>query len=193
LDNEFVRTVFQAPPAAVTNSDVSLRLISDGDARLAELRTDRGLSARQDGLSGKLLRQLLEFSVRAEYAFDYGMPQWVSKIDRVLSPLRFEKLFLGRHKFYHFRIWYKTALSRYVQEMLLDSRSLSRAYVQRKTVEDIVSNHVRGVENHTLAIHKLLTLELLHRLLLESPVARPSVDPAGAMFHNKSESIAVAG
>jgi asparagine synthase (glutamine-hydrolysing) len=51
--------------------------------------------------------------------------------------------------------------------MLLDPRTLSRPYIERKSVESIVRGHLSGGQNHTLAIHKLLSLELLHRLFLD--------------------------
>ena len=37
--------------------------------------------------SSTLTRGLLEFSFKAEYAYDYGMPQWIAKIDHLLAPL----------------------------------------------------------------------------------------------------------
>ena len=52
--------------------------------------------------------------------------------------------------------------------MLLDPRTLSRPYLQRKKVEDIVRGHLKGDRNYTTAIHEVLTLELLHRLFLDS-------------------------
>ena len=52
----------------------------------------------------------LEFTFKAEYAYDYGMPQWVARIDHVLSPLHLERLFLGRHKYAHYRVWYRDVL-----------------------------------------------------------------------------------
>ena len=42
LDNDFVRTVFRAPEAAVTSNDACLRLIAEGDADLLGIQTDRG-------------------------------------------------------------------------------------------------------------------------------------------------------
>jgi asparagine synthase (glutamine-hydrolysing) len=114
-----------------------------------------------------------EFSFKAEYAYDYGMPQWVARFDHRLSALGLERVFLGRHKFYHYRVWYRDALGSYVREMLLDPKSLARPYVERKRVESVVNGHLRGDENHTLAIHKLLTLELVHRLFLDSPAKDP--------------------
>jgi asparagine synthase (glutamine-hydrolysing) len=51
---------------------------------------------------------------------------------RVLFPFHLDRLFLGRHKLLHFRVWYRDALAGYVREMLLDPRSLSRPYIERK-------------------------------------------------------------
>jgi len=96
------------------------------------------------------------------------MPQWVAQTDHLFSSLHLERLFLGRHKYYHFRVWYRDALSKYVQEMLLDPRTLSRPYIEPKALEAIVRGHVKGNRNYTTEIHKVLTLELLHRLFLDS-------------------------
>ena len=95
------------------------------------------------------------------------MPQWLARIDHLLSPFRLERLFLGRHKFYHFRVWYRDALSRYVREMLLDPRTLSRPYLERKGLEAVVRGHLKGDRNYTTELHTVLTLELLHRLFLD--------------------------
>jgi asparagine synthase (glutamine-hydrolysing) len=97
------------------------------------------------------------------------MPQWLARADHALSGLRLERLFLGRHKFYHFRVWYRDALASYIREMLLDSRTLSRPYLERRSVEKIVAGHLRGDRNFTTAIHKILTLEHLHRLFIDAP------------------------
>ena len=167
LDNDFVSTVFRAPQSALTNNDISLRLIADGSPELRRIRTDRGLGGSLPKLPAAVVRESLEFTVKAEYAYDYGMPQWVARIDHALAPFHLERLFLGRHKFYHFRVWYRDVLSKYVREMLLDSRSLSRAYLQRGTLEKLVTNHVKGNHNYTTTIHKILTLEHLHRLFLD--------------------------
>jgi len=167
LDNEFVRTVFRAPRAALENNDLCLRLIADGNSALRMIRTDRGLNGTSRSLLSGANRELLEFLFKAEYAYDYGMPQWVARIDHLFSPLHLERLFLGRHKFYHFRVWYRDILSKYLQEMLLDPRTLSRPYLERNGVERIVCGHLKGNRNYTTEIHKVLTLELIHRLFLD--------------------------
>jgi len=167
LDNDFVRTVFRAPDSACANSDVCLRLIADGDGALLGIPTDRGLGGNRGRLSASASRQLHEFTVKAEYAYDYGMPQWVARMDHVVSQLRLERLFLGRHKFSHFRVWYRDCLGDYVREVLLDPRTLSRPYQQRKAIEAIVKGHLKEGRNYTSEIHTVLTLELIHRLFID--------------------------
>jgi asparagine synthase (glutamine-hydrolysing) len=91
------------------------------------------------------------------------MPQSVVRIDHALSGLHLERLFLGRHKLTHFRVWYRDQLSDYVRQILLDPLTLSRPYLQKRTLEAVVESHLKGTENHTMTIHKLLSLELLQR------------------------------
>ena len=167
LDNDFVRTVFRAPESSLATTDISLRLIRDGNPDLLRIPTDRGLDGNGARLPRAVSRSFLEFLFKAEYAYDMGMPQWVARVDHFLSPLRLERLFLGRHKVFHFRIWYRDALAGYVREMLLDSRSLSRPYVDRRGLQAVVQGHLKGNRNYTTELHKLLTLEILHRLFLD--------------------------
>ncbi len=167
LDNGLVRLNFRAPASALENNNVRLRLIADGNPALRQMRTDMGAGGKDGAFPGGFVRQYQDFTFKAEYAYDYGMPQWVALIDHALRPFHLERLFLGRHKFYHFRIWYRDALSKYVREMLLDPLTLSRPYLDRKTVEAMVRGHLDGGRNYTAEIHKLLSLELLHRLFID--------------------------
>ncbi|HET7106165.1 MAG TPA: hypothetical protein VFI38_05095 [Candidatus Acidoferrum sp.] len=174
LDNKLVQTAFRAPQASRAKTDVfkndveCIRLIADGNASLAKMRTDRGLGGSAGNLSASLTRGYLEFTFKAEYAYDYGMPQWLARLDHSVSAFHLELLFLGRHKFNHFRVWYRDALSGYVRETLLDSRALARPYLDRNGVRTIVNGHLKGNRNYTTEIHQLLTLELIHRLFLDS-------------------------
>jgi len=167
LDNDFVQTVYRAPKLTAESTDVRLRLIKDGNSVLGNLRSDLGVGGTLDLLSANVLRGYLKFTFKAEYAYDYGMPQWLVKIDHMLSPLHLERLFLGRHKFLHFRVWYRDLLSGYVQDTLMNPKALSRSYVERKGLEATVRGHLTGNQNYTSEIHKLLTLELVHRVFLD--------------------------
>ncbi|MBZ5581660.1 MAG: hypothetical protein LAQ30_05535 [Acidobacteriia bacterium] len=168
LDNELVRTVFRAPESACTDNAVCLRLIADGDPALARIRTDLGLAGDRGPFRSAALKAMLTFTFKAEYGYDYGMPQWVARIDHVLAPCRLERLFLGRHKFYHFRVWYRNQLAKYIRDVLLDRRALSRPYIQGNVLERMVQAHINGTRNYTVAIHKALTLELIHRAFFDS-------------------------
>jgi asparagine synthase (glutamine-hydrolysing) len=179
LDNDLIRTIFRAPEAAFTSNEDSLRLIADGKRELLRIPTDRGLAGERGPLLGAAHRGWLEFLFKAEYAYDMGMPQGVARIDHALSALHLESLFLGRHKVFHFRVWYRDALAGYVQEMLLDPRSLSRSYIERKRLEEVVRGHLKGDRNYTNEIHKVLTLELIHRLFLDSPEKNSDAAHAG--------------
>jgi asparagine synthase (glutamine-hydrolysing) len=173
LDNDFIRTVYRAPASANESNDVCLRLIADGDARLGRIRTDRGLGGASGPVARAAQQAVLQFFFKAEYAYDYGMPQAVAKVDHFLSSLHLERVFLGRHKSFHFRVWYRDHLSEYLRDRLLDPRSLSRPYVERKKVEAVVNGHLTGGQNYTLEIHKLLTLELIHRLFVDQSPTSP--------------------
>jgi len=144
------------------DNDDCIRLIAEGNPALHGIRTDRGLNG-----GSAFSRALLEFTFKAEYAYDYGMPQWLARMDHLASPLHLERLFLGRHKFYHYRVWYRDKLAEYVRELLLDPRTLSRPYLQSQGLQTIVNGHLKGDRNYTTEIHKVLTLELIHRLFLD--------------------------
>ena len=166
LDNGFVRAVFRGPKSNGSGPDIRLRLIAEGDPELARFPSDRGVGGASGG-AFPISRGWLEFTFKAEYAYDYGMPQWASRFDSFLSPLHVERLFLGRHKVSHFRVWYRDALAEYVREILLDRRTLTRPYLEPHAVGAIVEGHTRRGLNYTTAIHKLLTLELIERLFFD--------------------------
>ncbi len=167
LDNELVKLAYQAPAELALNKNLTHRLIAECYPELARIPTDRGEAPRPGASASrfKVFRQ--EFMPRAEYVYDYGMPQWLAKFDRWTSPLHLERLFLGRQKFTHFRIWYRNELSSFVKEILLDPRALARPYLNGPQVEAAVQAHVTGRGNYTSEIHRLLTTELIQRELIE--------------------------
>jgi asparagine synthase (glutamine-hydrolysing) len=169
LDNDFVRTVFRAPESALASNEASVRLIGEGNAALLRIPTDRGLGGGAGRFSEAVSHGTLEFLFKAEYAYDMGMPQWLARLDHKFSRLRLERLFRGRHKIFHFRTWYRDALADYIREMLLDPRTLTRPYIERKKLEAVVQGHLRGDRNYTTELHKVLSLELIHRLFVDSP------------------------
>jgi asparagine synthase (glutamine-hydrolysing) len=166
FDNDLVALAYQTP-ATLLHNGPALRLIADGNPALGKIGTDRGIAFRSIPGVTQALHWYQEFTFKAEYAYDYGMPQWLARLDHFFAPLRLEKLFLGRHKVAHFRVWYRDELSRWLREMLLDSKARSRSYLRPNSLEKILKAHSSGQRNYTFEIHKILTLEFIQRQLIE--------------------------
>ena len=168
MDNDLVALAYRLQADARHDKQMSLGLIADGNPTLAKFPTDKGLDAKPTFPASSIRHLLYEFLAKAEYAYDYGMPQWIAKIDYAFKFMHFEKLFLGRHKFYHFRLWYRDELSDYVKSILLDERTLRRSYLNKTAIERVVNDHTKGYQNYTTEITQLLTIELIQRQLIEN-------------------------
>ena len=166
FDNDLVALAYQTPPQLLNNGP-ALRLIADGNPALGKIGTDRGVTFRPIPGVTQALHTYQEFTFKAEYAYDYRMPQWLARLDHTFAPLHLEKLFIGRHKFHHFRVWYRDELSQCLKEMLLDSGARSRPYLRANSLEEILEAHCSGQRNYAFEIHKILTLEFIQRKLIE--------------------------
>jgi asparagine synthase (glutamine-hydrolysing) len=166
FDNDLVALAYQTP-ARLLHNEPALRLITDGNPALGKIATDRGLAFRSVPGVNRALHWYQEFTFKAEYAYDYGMPQWLARLDHIFAPLRLERLFLGRHKVAHFRVWYRDELSPWLREILLDSNARNRPYLRANSLEKILKAHSSGQRNYAFEIQKILTLEFIQRKLIE--------------------------
>jgi asparagine synthase (glutamine-hydrolysing) len=166
FDNEIVALAYQTPAKSLDNKP-ALRLIADGNPILAKIGTDRGIAFRSIPALTRLLHLYQEFTFKAEYAYDYRMPQWLARLDHAFAPLHFERLFLGRHKFHHFRVWYRDELSQWLTEILLDPSTRSGSYLRANSLESMLKAHIKGQRNYAFEIHKILTLQFIQRKLVE--------------------------
>jgi asparagine synthase (glutamine-hydrolysing) len=167
LDNDLVALAYQAPAELARSQEPALQAIAAGHAGLAALPTDRGVVYPRVPVASAVRELAQKFLIKAEYACDYGMPDWLARLDRMLSPLHPERLFLGRHKFYHFRVWYRDRLRDYLGDVLLDARARSRPYIDGRSLARMVDDHIAGRRNCTSDLHRVLTAELAQRQLLE--------------------------
>jgi len=167
LDNDLVALVYRAPEDMARSVGLQLRLIAEGNSALGMIRTDRGVLYKSIPILTKIRHLYKEFTFKAEYAYGSGMPHWLANFDHVFKPLHLERLFLGRHKFYHFRVWYRDQLSEYIKEVLLDTRTRHRSYLNGQQVERMVMDHIQGTRNYTMEIHRILTSELIQRQFID--------------------------
>lgn len=166
LDNDVVALAYRAPNDPEIKRQSMLDSSSAACPSLKSIPTDRGSTNRPAIIPLKAWNWWKEFLPRAEYVYDYGMPQSFAKVDRILKPFHLEKLFLGHQKYVHYRIWYKRELAKQLKEILLDPSAQSRPYLKAGEVERTLDKHISGVENHTSIIHQLVTAEFLHRELI---------------------------
>lgn len=167
LDNDVVRLAYQSPLGQAHSKAPALRFVADAKPSLSKIPTDRGLLHRPTPALTQLNHYFQEFTFKAEYAYDYGMPQWLVPVDKALKAWRPERLFLGRHKFYHFRVWYRDRLSAYLKEVLLDPKANERPHLAPGGLKRLLNEHLSGVRNHTSALHQALSIELMYRQLIE--------------------------
>ncbi len=167
LDDRLVKLMYRAPAESIASKLPSLKVVHDGNAALAAIRTDRGLFHSEPNTIDRMRHRWLEFTFKAEYAYDYGMPGSLVRVDNALSAFRLERLFLGRHKFQHYRIWYRRQLAGYLQQVLSQPSSAVRGFFVEGALARMAQDHIRGVANYTVEIHRALTLELIARNLLD--------------------------
>ncbi len=171
FDNELVALSYQVPALLAESVEPALRVIAAGNPALAKLGTDRALALEAVPGLGKLQHFAQELTFKAEYAYDMGMPQWAARVDGHLKALHLEKLFLGRHKFHHFRVYFRDELASYLKEIFLDSRTLGRPFLEPMAVSQMVQEHTSGLGNYTYEIQRLLIVELVHRQLVDQELS----------------------
>src|SRR5947199_4132940 len=153
--------------AKLLHNGPAVRLIADGNPALGKIGTDRGLVFRSIPGVNRAQHWYQEFTFKAEYAYDYRMPQWLARLDHAFAPLHLEKLFLGRHKVAHFRVWYRDELSPWLKELLPESDARCSPYLRPNSLEEILKAHSSGQRNYTFEIRKLLTLEFIQAERIE--------------------------
>jgi asparagine synthase (glutamine-hydrolysing) len=164
LDNELVCLAYRCPQELQFSAVPVLHSVVEGNSALERVETDRALRRHTVPVFGRVSTFWQEFTAKAEYAYDYGMPRWLARTDRRLKLLHLERVFLGRHKFYHFRVWYRDRLAQHFRDHFAfnDQPSCYIQGIAKKLVEEHTSGHI----NRTLELHQLFTVQLINRLLI---------------------------
>jgi asparagine synthase (glutamine-hydrolysing) len=169
LDHEFLRFMYRVPRDLRNQSDLELHTIHRGNARLLEIPTDRAERGRYGKMSSVLDHAWTWIIFKADYCYKSGMPQWLEQIHYVMRPLTPEKLVMGLHRFHYYRVWFRRELASHVRDILLDPATRTRPYFNHAFIEQMVTRHIKGDRNYTDLIERVLSLELIQRLLVEMP------------------------
>lgn len=164
-DNDFIEVAYRKPQS-IDERALLLQLIFDGNKELGAMISDRGIKRNSIFPVSFIRHAYYEFLFKMEYYFNYGMPQFLSKLMYILGHRHLEKIFLGWHKYYHLRPIIRDTCSDYLN-ILLDQKTLSRSFFNKAFIEKMVNDHLKGYKNYTVEINTALSIELTCRLLLE--------------------------
>lgn len=165
LDPTLVALAYQTPAEDRKGAEPLLRLIAARSRNLAAIPTDRGLRHPPRPLVTPLTAAWCETTARAEYVWDYGMPRWLAPLELRMRSLHPERLFLGRHKFAHFRLWYREPLAGIVRDLL--SGFDAPGFLPGATAR-VVEEHLTGRANRTRELHQLITLRFIESDILQA-------------------------
>jgi asparagine synthase (glutamine-hydrolysing) len=165
LDNEVVRLACACPPAVRRKSSVALSLIEGERPELLRIMTDRGAGRTRLALTGAL-REAWYFNMfRLEYFLNEGMPDLLGG---VLDPLGVGSALPMRHKYLHYRQWFRGPLQPYLRETLGSPGAFVRSVMEPAAIERLLSDHARGLRNNETPINTLVTLELIESRILRA-------------------------
>lgn len=168
MDNALVKLMYQAPAEVRSAGDLQDRYVRETSPELSRYPTDLGRFVTTNRFLTPLVYGLMRVRFKSEYVYLYGMPHWMTRVDRALERLRPERLAAGRHKWEGYRIWLKTDLADFVRSTLLSPAAHYQAYFDRRTVEAMVTRHLAGTHNYLHEINRALTVELIHTTLLKA-------------------------
>jgi len=174
LDNDLINVLYQAPKLENDfGAKFELGLISQTKPELMSIPTTGTFGGNYPLIISKsikafikLLLTLDKIYIREELPF--GMTHIVGRIDHALKPLHLDRLVMGFADFRRYRVWFRDQLAEYVQDILLDNKTLSRPYWNKRFLKKIVNDHICGRGTYLREIRKALQIELIHRVLLEN-------------------------
>jgi asparagine synthase (glutamine-hydrolysing) len=185
LDDDFLQLLYRSPRRPTIGREPSISLIGERRPDLLTIPTDRGLLGSGGRMAQGLRRIHREGLFKAEYWTGHGAPRWMAALTRQMPGSLIEKVFIGRHKFVHPRLWIRGTLGAYTREVLLADNAASLAdCLDPAQVRAMLRRDLQGETNHSDELDKVMTLALASRLLFQSRATDaasrvPSAQPAG--------------
>lgn len=165
LDNEIVALAYRAPAHLRHSAHASLRLIHEHAPALAQIATDRGIAWQKPAWRSLPMRLFCAVTFKLDYWHKEGLPTALSHTDPLFSLLDAAGL-LGLHKFLPYRRWFRHELAPYLAEVVNDSRTRNMPFWNKRFLDTVVDDHVKGRANRLRELHAILTLEAVDRLLI---------------------------
>jgi asparagine synthase (glutamine-hydrolysing) len=174
LDNDLVKIVYKAP---IRDEELGLNIqyniIRKNDPGLLAITTTLGHIESTSVIKQYLTKYYIKGLSKFDHYFmseklPYSMNYFFLKYFNILSFFHIEKLFFGNVYFRRYNQWFKNQLSGYIKDTLLNEKTFNRPYWNKKYIEKIVYDHIKGKKNYAGEIRKVLQMEIIHRVLIEN-------------------------
>lgn len=173
LDNDFIEMLYSAPEEGYDGSVFEVAAIKKFNRDLLDIRTNNGEFGKTIPLLSPMIKNFIKYRTLTEKTLNwdilpYSLHHAVAKLDAmVISPLHLNKLFLGVQYFRHYNMWFRRELAGYLEDVLLNQKTLSRPYWNAGFIKKMVKEHIGGRKRYFAEIRKVLTIELIHRVFIE--------------------------
>ncbi len=164
---KLAKLIYSKPVKDGISKNLSSFIIGACNKELLKLPTDRGELGNEDWLRRTVRHITREAIIKAEYWTSHGMPDWLSHTSRFHLTDMLERMFLGRNKFQHFRLWSQTRFDDFIKNVLLQNNTGLNDFIYQSKLEKVVDDHLKGKQNNLDIIDKLMTLTIAHKTFIE--------------------------
>lgn len=168
FDNDLLALVYTAPDS-YDGFALAEAVIAKCKPALLDIPSDRGYLGC-DGTLSKLMRRIYRKSLfKAEYWIGHGAPDWLVRQMHSFGLEKLEAMYLGRHKFYHMRVWQRDILEKYIRDILMhDTSSDVSSYFNYKELASTLDAHFQQRKNYADEIDRIMTIALTKKLLFDT-------------------------
>jgi asparagine synthase (glutamine-hydrolysing) len=188
LDNELVALAYRAPKTFRASPLAAWSVVNENNQLLGNIPTDMGVLGNARGVSAVPRRIVSKAFCKLDYLYAEGLPHWLSPMDLFFDRFGSVVGLFGRHKFLHYRTWFRRELSGYVADVLQKAQVRCCPFWNSSFLKSMAREHINGRRNYVREIDAVLTLEAVDRLLLHNPHREPE-EPVHAISHELTVSI----
>jgi asparagine synthase (glutamine-hydrolysing) len=167
LDDELVKLVYRAPNESLNSENSSKKLIHGNNEKLGKIMTDLGKLGVYPEPLKKVIKLWRYFLFKMEWYYNHKLPWPLERADNLFQMLKLEKFFLGNHKYYHFRVWFRDELSDFLKQIMSDDRTASRGFMNSVYLNNITENHIFNNKSNTDILCTSFSVELMHRKFID--------------------------
>jgi asparagine synthase (glutamine-hydrolysing) len=108
-----------------------------------------------------------EATFKLDYLNNEGWPNCLSAFDSAFTRMASGLKLVGLHKYLRYRQWFRHELADYLNNVFSDARTQQAPFWNRRFLEKMADDHVKGRRNYLSEINAVLTLEAVERLFLQ--------------------------